>query len=304
LDIPAEGEWEGPLEPLTSVATQNAGTTRFLDFLAASPLRPLCTEWYGNNLCTVDSEAALAAALAEARPDVLMLQEVWDQRGCGADGRPAEADAEPFSCSAGDAHQLERVLPADYRWACATGYPDNCVAFVPSALSPERDGSPAACAGRDCSVAVHDVQAGCSRDGRIAWLEGRTAEGPAALVVVHTLAGPPGGEDEACRAQQLDAAREALAALPPETLLLMAGDFNFDPAGSDGPDAAALAALREELGLARLPDDGPTHRMLGTDLDLVLARGWPAGAGATCRVGFVDEGAEVPMFDHALVDCR
>jgi len=291
-------------EPLAAVATQNAGTTRLLDMRVVSELRPICTDAYDNNLCTLDSEALLAALIDAERPDVLFLQEMWDQRRCGEEARAAEVDAAPFACGAGGGSQTARVLPDGYRWACAEGYPDNCIAFRPAVFVPVgADGVAADCPDGDCSAAMRSVGSECARIGRIAWLPGATTEGPATLVVVHTNAGPFDG-DKACRGLQLEALGDALAAEVELGELIMAGDFNFDPQTAEGPDVEALAALMERFGLVRLPDDGPTHRILNGDLDLVLTDvgGW--GDGRTCSVTFADEGAAVPMFDHAFVSCR
>ena len=298
------GDEEGPRPPalvaLHVVATQNAGTTELMDLLVFSELRPVCSESYGNNLCTVDSERLLADALLGAAPQVLFLEEVWEQARCAEPGRPPEANLPPFACSAGDTSQLARILPPGLRWACAAGYPDNCVAFHPDAFEPTLG---EACRDRDCSPAMMDIDAGCGPPGRIAALAGRTASGDATLVVVHTSAGIE-SDDRACRATQLGALREFLGALPNDRVLLVGGDFNFDPQQDSGPDVDAYDRLLSDLSLVRLPDDGETHRLLLRDYDLVLARGWSAPG---CRVSFVDPleaGPEiVPMLDHGLVVC-
>ena len=96
----------------------------------------------------------------------------------------------------------------------------------------------------------------------------------------------------------------ALDGLSPGTLVIMAGDFNFDPALSDGPDSVALGEMIDALDLQRLPNSEPTHGLLGFNLDLLYTRNWPPADTATCQVRFLDADSEVPMLDHASVVCR
>ena len=287
--------------PSLVVATQNAGTTPFMDLLVPSPLRETCESWYDNNLCTLASEAHLGEALVELQPDLLFLQEVWEQGGCADPDRPGEVNDAPFACGAGAGSQLGRVLPAgDYRWACADGYPDNCVAFRAGALEP----AGGACLARDCSAAMVSVEAACGEPGRIAYLRGDTAEGPLTAVVVHTHAGIDAA-DAQCRRDQLDALRQVLVGeVPAGERVVVAGDFNLDPSEHTGVDVDAFVALLDAVGLAALASAGPSHRILGQTLDLVLVRGFAAAQGEPCAVALVDEGDPLPMFDHALVWCE
>ena len=87
-------------------------------------------------------------------------------------------------------------------------------------------------------------------------------------------------------------------------MIVMAGDFNLDPEIVATDDVEALQHLVESVGLERLPDDGPTHRILGNDLDLVYVRGLLDTSSALCNVRFLDDAAEAPMFDHAFLSCR
>jgi len=84
---------------------------------------------------------------------------------------------------------------------------------------------------------------------------------------------------------------------------VVAGDFNFDPALASGAEKASFDALLAALDLVRREDDGVTHRILQQDLDHVLVSSALAADRAPCHVAFVDEGALVPMFDHAFVAC-
>jgi len=286
-------------EPLV-LATQNAGTTTWLDLVATEPppeARQVCADWYDNNLCRVDSEAHLATALDEEAPDLILLQEVWDQSGCAEPTRPDEVDLDPYACSAGSGPQLERVLHEDHDWACAAGYPDNCVAFRRDLFEPDTP-----CDGRDCSAQMVSNPSPCGPDGRIAWLPGSTEAGAAIAVVVHASAGV-GGESTACRADQLRSATAALASEPPETRLFVAGDFNFDPTLVEGDDATALTEMIHTLDLVPLVVDAPTHRISLVQLDHVLVRA-PELDRARCTTRFVDDGEQVTLFDHALVTCR
>lgn len=276
------------------VATQNAGTTPFLDLIESSDLRDVCEAHYSNNLCTLDAEEALRDALSAERPHVVFLQEMWDRTGCDDADRPGEAQRAPFVCSA-TGSQLVRVLPGSMSWACGTAYPDNCIAWDPARFAPG-----GACDGRDCSAAMTDLTFDCSQEGRIALVDGTLDGAPATLVVAHTNAGPS-DDDQACRAEQLGIVQAALEARA-DRVWLLGGDVNHDPAVGTGADAQAFATLLAATGAVRWPDDGDTSRLLPSDLDVVVAKG--LARDASCAVRFVDEDRSPVMFDHALVVCR
>lgn len=136
----------------------------------------------------------------------------------------------------------------------------------------------------------------------MATLRGLSAAGPTTLVVVHLWAAASGAAP--CRALQLEALRRALAALPDEEHLILAGDFNLDPVRWTGPDVDALSDLITSLGLSRLPTPARTNQIVDAGIDLILTRGWAEPAGMACDVTFLDEQAEVPMIDHGWVECR
>jgi hypothetical protein len=286
--------------PVLSIATQNAGTTTYLDMVADSPaeaVREVCSTWYSNNLCVEGTETQLADAVSQEAPDLLFLQEMWDQASCDDDDRPGEANLAPFVCSLGSDNQLSRVLPADWWWGCAGGYPDNCVAFPPALTTPT------GCDGQDCSSLVVSHDGGCGDPGRIAYWELDTSAGPLVAVVVHTNAGMF-EDDIACRAQQLDSIAAVLAALPPETSIAMAGDFNLDPELYESGDAEAFASLVADLGLSWLGGYDESHRISHVKLDHVLVRGAALATGQVCEARYLDEGEADVMLDHAWVGCR
>ncbi len=290
------------LEPLTRLANQNAGTTPFLDMLGESDLREPCDDWYCNDLCTVDTEATIAAQVEATAPDVIMFEEVWDMTRCGDPDRPAEYQVAPYACSAGDGHQLTRVLPEGYSFACVHGERDStaCVAFRDAVFQPL---SPADCSGRDCSALITDLESECEHEGVTAFLRGTTELGPTTLAIAHLFI-DFSGADELCRVQQLSVLEEALAALPADEVLVLAGDFNLDPLRWEGEDVDTLNGMVEDLGLRRLPDDTISHLILDITIDLLFVRGWPGQDEATCELTFLDEGAAEPMLDHAFVICE
>jgi len=298
--VPGEtGDVSSPAAVL-SLATQNAGTTTYLDLVADSPsedVREVCSSWYDNNLCLAGTEELVAEAVTTDLPDLLFLQEVWGQRHCDEEDRPGEVNADPFACSLGLDPQLTRVLPADWWWGCAEGYPDNCIAFPPSTATPT------GCDGQDCSALVDSLDAGCGDDGRIAGWEIETAAGPLAVVVVHANAGAF-EDDIACRAQQLRRVTEFLAHLPDDHALAMAGDFNLDPELYEGEDAVMFGAMVEVLGLTQLGGYEESHRISHVILDHVLVRGVAVDGGQTCDARYLDEGESDVMLDHAWVMCR
>ncbi|MBT3221105.1 MAG: endonuclease/exonuclease/phosphatase family protein [Proteobacteria bacterium] len=298
---------ESPDLSILAVATQNAGTTPFLDGFGESPMRDNCDVYYCNDLCSVDAESVLAQAITDRQPDILMLEEVWDQRRCSDADRPTEVNEAPYACSAGDDHQLSRILAEDYYYACSDGIRETqtCVTFRSSVFSPlKSDGSEGDCDGRNCSQMLVDLPADCEEEGTMAYLRGKTAAGQATtLMVMHLYTDFASGTQE-CRASQLQAAHEALLTLPEDEMLLIAGDFNLDPDQWEGPDIDALQKMVDEVGLVRLPTEGPSHMILDITIDLVFHRGWALASSVTCETVFLDEDAQVPMIDHAMIDCQ
>jgi hypothetical protein len=296
---------EVALAPVLSLATLNCGTTPGMVILAPSPLRIPCSTWYCNDLCTLDSEAVIAAAIDAQRPDVLMLEEVWDQRRCQEADRPPEIQAAPYACAAGDEHQLTRLLPQGYSYACVHGDRDTttCVAFRDAVFEP-RDPAGAAtpCAGRDCSALMEGLGSDYEHEGTMATLRGLSAAGPTTLGVVHLWAAASGAAP--CRALQIEALGRALGALPKDEILILAGDFNLDPIRWTGPDVDALSDLATALGFTPLPTPARTNQVVDAGIDLILTRGWADPAEVVCDVTFLDAQAEVPMIDHGWVGCR
>ncbi len=295
-----EEDTAAPASALTALATQNVGTTTWLDLVAGSPsedVRQVCSDWYDNNLCLGETETLVAEAIAQDTLGLIFLQEVWEQARCEGEERSEEVNGEPYACAQGEDPQPERLLGDDWQWGCAEGYPDNCVA-VHRELA-ELGG----CDGRDCSALVLSNPAACGADGRIASIEIETEAGALVAVVVHANAGVE-EDDVACRAEQLASIQAVLEAYPSDTSIAMAGDFNLDPDYYEGADAVAFEALRQALGLSWLPSDGETHRISHVRLDHVLVRGTAVASDLACEVRFLDEGRENVMLDHGWVACR
>lgn len=273
------------------ILTQNVGTTPWMDVVDEAPgVREVCEAAYDNNLCTVETEAWVHGLLAARRPAVVLLQEVWDQRWCDEEGRAPAVDAPPYACSA-DGPQPERILPEPWSWACATGYPDNCVGFDPRVFAV--DGP---CDGRDCSGAMEDLVAPCGPPGRIAALRGRLDGAAAVVVVIHLSAGATAG-DRDCRAEQV----ATLSAWIDDTPVVLAGgDLNMDPDQAQGTDVDALADLLASHDLARPARFDSTHSITGLQLDHLVVRGLEVGG---CGHVTVDRQATPRMLDHDAVTC-
>jgi hypothetical protein len=80
--VDTAGDTGSTLEPFLGLATLNCGTTPGLDLIMKSDVRLPCAKWYGNNLCLVDSEAHVAAAVVARSPDVILFEELFDQARC------------------------------------------------------------------------------------------------------------------------------------------------------------------------------------------------------------------------------
>lgn len=117
----------------------------------------------------------------------------------------------------------------------------------------------------------------CPKEGKVAYLRGRTWYGPTVLIVVH----PWGGfieDDHVCQAQQLAAAEAAMADLSADAVLIAAGDFNVDPTREEGGHVEAVNSLLATLGVQRLTDDTVTHLLLDLGIDMIHSRGWPGAS--------------------------
>jgi len=293
-----------PTDPITRVATFNAGTTPWMLLLDPRLVRQRfdCRGWYDNNLCTLAAENALRRMIERTRPDVLFLQEMWAEHWCSDAERPQRINAKPYACAA-SGQQLHRVLPRDYGFACAATHPDNCFAFRRKVFQPA--GAAEQCDGRDCGDLVEPLGNTCTGAGRIATLTGTTRAGPTMLINVHLVAAPR-LSDQRCRAQQVAPLTKKLGGLPATTTILVGGDFNFDLVNLLGRDRDAVEQLRKAADLQVLPapEQPPTNRLINSNFDFVMARGWPERAPVVCRHRIADLDLASKFFDHLYVDCR
>jgi len=293
-----------------SLATLNAGTHPLLDLIEPSPVRDVCDTWYGNDLCTMDAEELVKEAIASEMPDIILFQEIWDQTLCdGPAGQSPPADP-PFVCSAGDAHQLVRVLPEDYDFACGTDKPGSrdalsCIAFKRAVFTPQGpQGVDSGCTNRDCSSLLEILETECDSEwGKIILLRGRTGSGPVVLVSVHLFL-DFSLSALMCQAEQVRLLSDTLDGFSGDTLVIVGGDFNLD-LRLPLLGAAALAEMQAEQGLDLLGRTEPTNQVIPClRLDMIFTREWEGAADATCQVSFLNPDEGPPMVDHGLVMCR
>lgn len=149
-----------------------------------------------------------------------------------------------------------------------------------------------------------DNPAACGRDGRLAYLRGTTAEGPAIAVTVHTNAGIS-KDDRLCRQQQLESIEAVLLAESEDSTIFMGGDFNFSTEPpNEMVDEVAFDKLNASLGLAPLPVDGFTHLLAPMQLDRILLRTHATTSPTACTRLFLNPSEDNAIFDHAFVTCR
>lgn len=297
------------LSRVESLATLNAGTHPLLDLIGRSPVRETCDIWYGNDLCTTDAESLAADAIKAEMPDILLLQEIWDQTLCDDPQRPAYSAESPFACSAGDTHQLIRVLPEDYAFACGTDKPGSrdalsCIAFKRSVFTPQgSQGVDKECGNRDCSSLLEILETECdSQWGKIVMLRGRTNTGPAVLVSVHLFL-DIAWSALMCQAEQIRVLNDALDGLPDDTLVIVGGDFNLD-LRLPLPGAVSLAEMQAEQEMELLGETERTNQLIPLRLDMIFTRDWERSIDPGCRVTFLNPEEGPPMIDHGLVMCR
>lgn len=305
----------GPELPLAlRVMTFNAGTTEGLPHDAppddgyTSAHAAITDDLYENSLSWNPAEAALRGFLAEHEVDVVVFQEVFDDRWC------ADIDVDPeldFVCRDHDPEgpsQPQRLLGPDFVVACAPGQPDNCAGLRRSV------GTFVGCEEGLCLEGMGGMgpPSGCSNGARVSRAAIELADGGGlTLVNVHGTSGLS-SEDRACRADQFAQVFEDRGDGEPaasgERNLVM-GDLNTDPLVLEGSDPSAAKWL-EHVGEGRAfhwisdpsPDSPPTYADLFR-IDHVVSD----SAVGSCFVAGVTAGhpavLEAVYWDHKPVVC-
>lgn len=180
-------------------------------------------------LCAKDQEDRITAAIARARPDVVLLSEVITPEQCDTLGPTVDAShvCHP-SNRATEPDQARRLLGAEYTIACEPRRGYECVAVRKSFAKLEGCEPGALCRGLLRSAPpVPGCDEGFSIAAVTATIDGQAVD----LVVAH----PPSGLMPAnitCRREFLPAALAAKGApgsLRQSPLALIGGDFNLDP---------------------------------------------------------------------------
>ena len=303
-----------PVTPLEFVVvTINVGTTTFLshdvgDDGYTQEMADIASEQYANNLSWRPAEEAMVAFLAELQPHIVAFQELYYDPWC--DNTPVDPELD-FVCkdyTPGGPLQIERLLGADYRIACAAGHVDNCVGV-------RRDfGSLRGCPGDGvCLDGLKGTPAGdCSKGARVGRVEVDLPDGRSLVVVdVHANAGFD-ERDMQCRVQQFGQvfvdAGDGQPAASGEANLVM-GDMNTDPFLLMDTDPSAVF-WSEHVGEGRRFQyisasdlEGPPSQVGLFHLDHVVSD----VVTGSCVVAGVSEGVPAVMdalyWDHSPVVC-
>lgn len=231
----------GPL-PLR-VVTANVGTTPGLahDQDASdgytSAEAAISDTLYGDGLAWNPAVERARAWLADARPDIVAFQELFDARECVAIEVDPEVDFFCRDWQEGDPLVVEQILGPDYQIACAPGQSDNCVGVRRAAGSIE------GCDGSVCMEGLDGLETPgeCGRGARVSRARVELVDGAMlTTVVVHGTSGIS-GSDQACRAAQVDQVfvdrGDGEPLVEGDTLVL--GDLNTDPGRLTDVDESA-----------------------------------------------------------------
>jgi hypothetical protein len=244
--------------------TFNGGTTDGLahdegDDGYTSEHAAITDELYENSLSWNPAEQALTAFLAQTRPDVVALQEIyWD-------GWCAQIEVDPgldFVCRDYDPAaptQPQRLLGDDYQVACAPGQPDNCVGV-------HRDlGSIQGCSEALCQEGLDGMAPpdGCSNGARVGRvLIDLVDGGELSLVNVHGSSGLD-SETRDCRLSQFRQVFEDRGDGQPAAVgeAIVLGDLNTDPfrMTEADPSAAYFAEQVDGQSWWFLSDETPSY---------------------------------------------
>lgn len=180
-------------------------------------------------LCAMDQEGRITAALARARPDVVLLSEVITPEQCDALGSTVEAShvCHP-SNRASEPDQARRLLGPDYTIACEPRRGYECIAVRKTFATIEGCAAGALCRGLLRSA---PPVTGCDEGFSIAAVTATIDQEAVDLIVAH----PPSGlmpANVACRRDFLPAAlspKGTAGSLRQSPLAIIGGDFNLDP---------------------------------------------------------------------------
>ena len=242
--------------------------------------------WYGNGLAWLPAVELAREVLADAVPDLVAFQEIFDPAECAEIPEEFHTD---FVCSTwteGDPTVAEDLLGPDYSLSCHPGNSDKCIGIRNDLgeLKGEAEGWPAD---------------GCGSGARVARLE---VEG-LTVVSVHGSSGLD-GDSQDCRVLQVEQVFVDLGDGQPgasgDTNLVL-GDLNTDPGRMTGSDPSAVRwndFVGEGLAFhwhTEVGPDAPGSYGGLVDIDHVASDGLSGG----CEV--LDEVDEV--FDHRPILC-
>lgn len=266
---------------------------------------------YGNSLSWNPAEAKAAEFLAELKPEIVALQEVFHDPWCeGIEVKP-ELDLVCSDYSLDRPYQMERLLGDDYQIACNLDAEDRCAAvrkdfgrFVGCPLDE-------VCFGGIWGPGLEAVN--CSKSARIGSIEIELTDGRVLVLVnAHANAGMKESDME-CRKHQfqqifVDRGDGKPAAFGAANLIM--GDLNTDPFLLAGADPSA-DELNKYVGegkpfhyISSDSADGPATHVTTMHMDHVISDvilGNCVVAGESPGVAPVMEST---VFDHRPVICE
>ncbi len=272
-------------------------------------------------LCAKDQEDRITAAIARARPDVVLLSEVITPEQCDALGSTVEAShvCHP-SNRLSEPDQARRLLGPDYTIACEPRHGYECIAVRKAFATLEGCAAGALCRGVLRSA---PPVPGCDEGFSIAAVTATIDREAVDLIVAH----PPSGlmpANIACRRDFLPAAlspKGTPGSLRQSPLAIIGGDFNLDPFRR--PTDADVVFWREQVRFSAsavggalvqhsgLPEHDPPYWsawLTHLTWDHVLSEGFVGRCstlGAKKDYPALDEskGSELERLDHLAQSC-
>jgi len=252
---------------------------------ASGDVGDIADGWYGNGLAWLPAVEAAREVLAEAAPDIVAFQEIFDPAECAEIPEEFHTDFVCAEWSEGDPTVAEDVLGPDYSLSCHPGNSDKCIGV------------------RNDISTLDDAEGfgveGCGSGARVA----RLHLADLTVVSVHGSSGLD-SESESCRVAQVD------------QVFVDLGDGS---PGADGASNLVLGDLNTDPG--RFTDSDPSAERWNDFVGEGLAFGWhtevgPDAPGSYAGLADIDHvasdgltgGCEVlekpdEVFDHRPILC-
>jgi endonuclease/exonuclease/phosphatase family metal-dependent hydrolase len=233
---------------------------------------------YLYKLCLTSQENILAKNIAALNPDIVLLQEVFDDGICASMDAETHSDRVCYKYNEKQIHeQARRVIGQSYTIACESRSHYECIAIKSGFATIS--GCPV---GHICiqgTGLTHDVPSGCDSKAGLFGIDVDFGSN----YIVSVVNAHPQATGESCRAAQLRRIFDGYADVPALALsnrrTIVAGDMNMDPYRDDLTNEDVIA-WKEHVGtgkpfyyLSGIAEHNPPYKtsITGSTLDHVIS---------------------------------